>query len=236
MKIENDKLAPGLYLTPTPIGNMDDITLRAIKVLQKADVIACEDTRRTGQLLMALNIPAGKRLESYNDINEKTKSPVLISEVASGRSLALTTDAGSPGISDPGYRLVRTAIDAGIPVIPLPGPTAFVPALTASGLAVNDFRFFGFPPRKKGRATFFETLKVLDCTSILYESPFRAVKLAEDIVEYCGAERKVCFAREISKIFEEFIRGTADEVLTALKAKTAVKGEFTVIIEGVKCL
>lgn len=235
LHIEPIKLEPAIYLVPTPIGNLEDITIRALRVLASADVVACEDTRHTGNLLKQYGINANK-FDSFHEHNEKTKAAALVSLVEAGKSIALVTDAGSPGISDPGYRLVHQAIESGVGIVPLPGPTAFVPALTASGMAVDSFVFLGFPPQKKGRQTFMKHLAELEHTAILYESPYRAVKLAEEIVEYCGAERQVCFCREISKVFEEFIRGNASECLHQLSARQAVKGEFVVVVGGAKCL
>ena len=233
--IEPIKLAPAIYLVPTPIGNLEDITIRALRVLASADVVACEDTRHTGNLLKQYGINA-KKFDSFHEHNEKTKASALVSLVDSGKSVALVTDAGSPGISDPGYRLVHQAIESGAEIVPLPGATAFVPALTASGMAVDSFVFLGFPPQKKGRQTFMKALAEMQHTAILYESPYRAAKLAEEIVEYCGAARRVCFCREISKVYEEFIRGTAEECQRELSGRQSVKGEFVVIVGGAKCL
>lgn len=222
-----------LYLVPTPVGNMEDITQRALNVLRRADIIACEDTRRTGKLLQMLGIE-NKKMISYHEHNEKERSSQLVNEIKSGQNIALTTDAGTPAISDPGYRLVNAAIEENIEIISLPGATAFVPALAASGLPVHNFLFMGFPPLKKGRKTFFEKIAKEPYTVILYESPYRIEKIVKEIAEYCGADRNICLAREISKIHEEYIRGTADEVLEEIKKRKSLKGEFVVLIEGIK--
>lgn len=229
--MNQESIEPALYLVPTPIGNLEDITLRALKVLQNADIIACEDTRTTGQLLKLLNIKA-KAVESYHDHNEKTKSEYLVSKIIAGQSIALVSDAGSPVVSDPGYRLVQAAIQLGVKVVPLPGATAFVPALSASGLAVDEFCFLGFPPQKKGRKTFLERLSQIDMTIIVYESTHRIGKLVDELNEFCGAERNICIAREISKMYEEFIRGSLSEIKKNIQTKSNLKGEFVVLIEG----
>lgn len=232
-EIDNIKLEPSLYIVPTPIGNLDDITIRALKILSSADIIACEDTRHTGTMLKTLNIPH-KKLDSYHDYNEETKANLLVNEILSGRSVALVTDAGTPGISDPGYRIIRKAIEHNIKIISLPGPTAFIPALVSSGLPVNEFRFYGFPPAKKGRKTFLQEVANQKATSILYESPYKILKLIDELIQLCGPLRQVCIAREISKVYEEYIRGTLEECKQKLQGKTSIKGEFVVIIDGNK--
>ncbi|TAL70952.1 MAG: 16S rRNA (cytidine(1402)-2'-O)-methyltransferase [Bacteroidetes bacterium] len=222
-----------LYIVPTPIGNLDDITIRAMKILSSANIIASEDTRHTGTMLKALNIPH-KKLESYHEHNEEQKSSFLVNEILSRKSVALVTDAGTPGISDPGFRLIRKAIENNIKIISLPGPTAFIPALVASGLPVNEFHFFGFPPAKKGRKTFLQEVAKQKSTSILYESPYKILKLIEELIEFCGSDRQICIAREISKVFEEYIRGTLEECKQILQSKTAIKGEFVIILSRTK--
>lgn len=231
--IKKEKLASALFLVPTPIGNLEDITLRALKIISNADILACEDTRRTGLLLKHYSIHANK-LESYHEHNEKEKSDFLTDEIKKGKSIAIITDAGTPGISDPAYRIVQKAIEKKIEIIPLPGPTAFVPALVASGLPVNEFRFFGFPPQKKGRKSFIESLASVDCTMILYESPYRIPRLLLQLSEVLEKDRKICIAREISKLHEEFIRGDIQTLLDLMNQKNKVKGEFVVVIEGKK--
>ena len=171
-KLDNNKLMPGLYLVPTPIGNLGDITLRAIDILKKCDIIAAEDTRTAHQLLNHFDL-IKKTIISYYDQNESDRSPQLIKEIQSGKSIAIISEAGSPIISDPGYRIVQAAIKQNLHIEALPGPTAFVPALQLSGLACHNFAFYGFPPPKKNRNKFFENIKNNNMTSIIYESPFK---------------------------------------------------------------
>jgi 16S rRNA (cytidine1402-2'-O)-methyltransferase len=225
------KLEAAIYIVPTPVGNRDDITIRALKILSSTDIIACEDTRHTGTLLISYNIPHGK-LESYHEHNEEAKAVYLVNEILSGKSVALVTDAGTPGISDPGYRIIKKAIENSIKIISLPGATAFVPALVASGMAINEFHFYGFPPAKKGRKTFLEEVSKQKATSILYESPYKILKLMDELIELCGKQRQACIAREISKLYEEFIRGTLEECRASLTQKQAIKGEFVVVLKG----
>lgn len=224
------ELEPALYLVPTPIGNLEDISYRALKILVSADIIACEDTRNTASLLRKLGIHA-KQLTSYHEYNEREKSPQLAEAIKQGKSIALVSDAGTPALSDPGYRLINEAIDREVKVIALPGANALLPALSASGFATNEFIFMGFPPQKKGRQTFLKRVADRDCTVVLYESTHRIGKLINEIAEYCGADRKVCIAREISKMFEEYIRGTAEELQTIMATRKELKGEIVVVIE-----
>ncbi len=226
---ENGKL----YIVPTPIGNMEDITLRAIKVLAEVDKIACEDTRRTGMLLKHHSISA-KKLESYHEHNEKEKASILIKYLQEGKSIAVASDAGTPGISDPAYRLVVKCVENAIDVVSLPGASSTITALVASGLPTDQFRFFGFPPQKKGRQTFLQNLANSDCTSIIFESPYKIEKIIDELIKYCGVQRRICFARELTKVFEEYIRGTLIECKEALKSKSSIKGEFVIILEGKK--
>lgn len=220
---------PALYLVGTPIGNLEDITLRALRVLKEVDVIACEDTRQTQKLLNCYAIDT--RTTSYHEHNEKEKAAELVQQMRDGASVALVTDAGMPGISDPGYRLVTLAIREGVTVVPVPGASAFLTALVASGLATDSFRFGGFLPAKRGeRRTALEGMKTSTQTQVLYEAPHRIVEALEDVVEMMGAERPVVVAREVSKIHEEFLRGNAGEVLAALKSRKTVKGEITLLI------
>ncbi len=224
-----DDTSGKIYLVPTPIGNMGDITLRSLEILKLVDLIACEDTRHSGQLLKKLEI--SKRLVSYHDFNESSRAAQLLDEVRAGKSVAVITDAGSPGISDPAYRIVRTAIDNGVTVIPLPGASAIIPAITASGLPTDRFFFEGFLPHKSGaRRNRLEKLKELDHTLVFYESPHRIEKTIGDILEVLG-DRPMCLARELSKVYEEFIRGKASEVLAQIKRKP-VKGEIVLIVRG----
>src|SRR5262252_5937345 len=220
---------PALYLVGTPIGNLEDITLRALRVLKAVDVIACEDTRQTQKLLNHYTITT--RTTSYHEHNEMTKSAELVKEMQEGASVALVTDAGMPGISDPGYRLITLAIRHRVPVIPVPGASAFLAALVASGLPTDSFRFNGFLPAKRGeRRTTLESIKQSLRTQVFYEAPHRIVESLEDLVEVLGESRHVVVAREVTKIHEEFLRGSASEVLTMLKAREAVKGEITLLI------
>jgi 16S rRNA (cytidine1402-2'-O)-methyltransferase len=228
----NEKLQTGLYIVPTPIGNLEDVSRRAAYVLARADIVACEDTRHTGKLLKYLGIRA-KRLVSYHEHNEKSRSQNLTEEIIAGNSVALASDAGMPGISDPGYRLVQACIEREIKITPLPGPTAFVPALIASGLPFDKFTFLGFPPQKKGRRKFLNQAAENTVTTVFYESPYRVLKLMQGLAECCPGRRS-CVAREISKIHEEFIRGSVIEIAEELKSRESIKGEFVVIIEGRK--
>jgi 16S rRNA (cytidine1402-2'-O)-methyltransferase len=220
---------PALYLVATPIGNLEDITLRALRVLKEVDVIACEDTRQTQKLLNHYAIAT--RTTSYHEHNEMTKSAELVKQMQEGASVALVTDAGMPGISDPGYRLVALAIRHRVPVVPVPGASAFLAALVASGLPTDSFRFSGFLPAKRGeRRAALEAVKNSPRTQVFYEAPHRIVETLTDIVELLGDARHVVVAREVTKLHEEFLRGRAAEVLENLKARDAVKGEITLLI------
>ena len=220
---------PALYLVATPIGNLEDITLRALRVLKEVDLIACEDTRQTQKLLNHFAI--GTRTTSYHEHNEMTKSAELVKEMQEGASVALVTDAGMPGISDPGYRLIALAIRHHVPVVPVPGASAFLAALVASGLPTDSFRFSGFLPSKRGeRRTLLESVRNSPRTQAFYEAPHRIVEALEDVVEVLGESRHVVVAREVTKIHEEFLRGRASEVLADLKARATVKGEITLLI------
>ena len=220
---------PALYVVATPIGNLEDITLRALRLLKEVDVIACEDTRQTQKLLNHYAITT--KTTSYHEHNEMTRSAELVKDMQEGASVALVTDAGMPGISDPGYRLISLAIRHQVPVIPLPGASAFVAALVASGLPTDSFRFNGFLPAKRGeRRAALEGIKTSPRTQVFYEAPHRIVETLEDVVEVMGAERQVVVAREVTKIHEEFLRGRAAEVLASLKARETVKGEITLLI------
>lgn len=217
-----------LYLVPTPIGNLDDITLRAIKVLQEVDAILAEDTRTSGKLLKHLNI--SKPLQSYHIHNEHKAVEQLIVRMQNGETFALISDAGTPAISDPGFLLVREAIAADIDVNCLPGATAFVPALVNSGLPSDKFVFEGFLPHKKGRQTRLKILAEEERTIILYESPHRLIKCLEQLKEFCG-DRQVSVSRELTKMFEENARGTLSEIIAYFTEK-GVKGEFVIVLEG----
>ena len=222
-------LAPGLYLVATPIGNLEDITLRAVRVLKEADQIACEDTRQTQKLLNHYGISG--RTVSYHEHNELTRAPELVLDLEGGARVALVTDAGMPGISDPGFRLISLAIRHHIPVVPIPGASAFLAALVASGLPTDSFRFSGFLPPKSGqRRQMLESVKSSPRTQVFYEAPHRVKEAVEDVVEILGADRQLVIAREVTKIHEEFLRGQAGDVLAALNARADIKGEITLLI------
>ena len=219
-----------LYLIPTPVGNLEDMTFRAVRLLKEADLILCEDTRTSGLLLKHFEI-GGKRLMAHHKFNEHGTSGAIIERLRGGEMVCLITDAGTPGISDPGFYLVREAVEAGIEVQTLPGATAFVPALVSSGLPCDKFCFEGFLPQKKGRMTRLKELSREPRTMIIYESPRRVVKTLEQLSEVFGAERRISACREISKIHEESVRGTLTEVLEHFRANEP-KGEFVLIVEG----
>jgi len=218
-----------LYLVPTPLGNLKDITFRAIEVLQTVDVILCEDTRTSSKLLHHYNIQ--KPLSPYHQHNEHKITAHLVDQMKAGKTFALITDAGTPAISDPAFLLVRECVANEVKVECLPGATAFVPALVNSGLPSNSFVFEGFLPLKKGRQTKLKQLALEDRTIILYESPMRLVKSLEEFAVYFGADRQCCVSRELTKMFEENKRGTLQDVAAYFKAKT-VKGEIVVVIQG----
>jgi len=220
---------PALYLVATPIGNLEDITLRALRVLKEVDVVACEDTRQTQKLLNHYGIAT--RTISYHEHNEMTRSAELVKEMQEGASVALVTDAGMPGISDPGYRLISLAIRHHVPVVPIPGASAFLAALVASGLPTDSFRFSGFLPAKRGeRRAALEAIRTSPRTQVFYEAPHRIIEALSDVIEVLGNARHVVIAREVTKLHEEFLRGRAGEILAALKARDAVKGEITLLI------
>ncbi len=219
-----------LYIVPTPIGNLEDITLRALKVLAGVDAIAAEDTRTTKFLLDHYNIQ--KPLISFFSHNEQMRVPHIIGRLKSGESIALVSDAGTPGISDPAYSIITAAIENDILIVPLPGATAFIPALIASGLPTHSFVFEGFLPHKKGRKTRLERLSVEERTIVLYESPHRILKTLEDLQRHFG-DRKAVIGRELTKKFEEIKRGTLSSLLIDFSSRN-VKGEFVLVIEGKK--
>lgn len=217
-----------IYLVGTPLGNLEDITLRALRILREADLIACEDTRHTRRLLEHFEIR--KRLLSYHEHNEAQRATELAERALRGESIAVVSDAGMPGISDPGYRLVRAAIGAGINVVPVPGPVAIETALTASGLPTDSFRFQGFlPARKIQRRKALEAIADETATVVFYEAPHRVTAALRDVVEVLG-DRPVVVARELTKVHEEFLRGAASEVLEQLRTTEPVKGEITLLI------
>ncbi|MGE5326258.1 MAG: 16S rRNA (cytidine(1402)-2'-O)-methyltransferase [Deltaproteobacteria bacterium] len=219
---------PALYVVATPIGNLEDITLRALRVLRQVDAIACEDTRQTQKLLNHYGI--NTRSVSYHEHNEITRAPELIVDLENGARLAVVTDAGMPGISDPGFRLISLAIRHRIPVVPIPGASAFLSALVASGLPTDSFRFSGFLPSKRNqRRHLLDEIKNSPRTQVFYEAPHRIEEALEDVVERLGGSRHVVIAREVTKLYEEFLRGRADEVLEQVRARP-LKGEITLLI------
>ncbi len=218
-----------LYLVPTPVGNLEDITLRALRVLKEVDVVLAEDTRTTGMLLKHYDIKT--RLAAHHKFNEHQTANAFAARMAAGEVMALVTDAGTPGISDPGFMLVRACVEHGVTVQCLPGATAFVPALASSGLPCDRFCFEGFLPQKKGRATRLEQLREETRTMIFYESPYRVVKTLGQFCEVFGAERRCSVCREISKVYEESVRGTLSEALSHFTEKEP-RGEFVIVVEG----
>lgn len=222
-----------LYIVPTPIGNLQDITLRALSVLKEADAILAEDTRQTAKLLHHFSIE--KPMLSYHQHNEHKTLKNIIDRLTSGSTLALVSDAGTPGISDPAFLLVRECIREGIEVSCLPGPTAFVPALINSGLPAERFCFEGFLPHKKGRNTRLQALTEETRTIILYESPYRLLKTLEQLIQFLGPERQASISRELSKIHEENVRGSLETLFTYFSQKE-IKGEFVIIIQGLEKL
>jgi 16S rRNA (cytidine1402-2'-O)-methyltransferase len=226
-------LAPALYLVGTPIGNLEDITLRALRVLRDVSRIACEDTRQTQKLLNHFDIHT--KTTSYHEHNEVERAPELIARIQAGDSIALVTDAGMPAVSDPGQRLVTLAIENQVTVIPIPGASAFLSALVASGLGADNFQFHAFLPSKTGqRRQLIEKLKVSDRVHVFYEAPHRIVETLKDIAEILGPSRHVVVARELTKIHEEFLRGTAEEILEIAEARGEIKGEITLLIGEAK--
>lgn len=218
-----------LFIIPSPIGNLADITYRAVKVLETVELVLAEDTRTSGVLLRHYGIT--RPVTPYHQHNEHKVLQHLVQQLEAGKQMALLTDAGTPGVSDPGFLLVRECIRAGIPVECLPGATAFVPALVNSGIPMNRFAFEGFLPPKKGRHTLLTQLSTEERTMVFYESPHRLVKTLEDFMQYFGAARQCCVARELTKIFEENKRGSLQEVRDHF-AEKGVKGEIVIVVEG----
>ncbi|HLU94603.1 MAG TPA: 16S rRNA (cytidine(1402)-2'-O)-methyltransferase [Membranihabitans sp.] len=219
-----------LYLVPTPIGNLEDITVRALDVLKTVDYILAEDTRKTSILLRHYDIDA--RTTSYHQHNEKKKLQAVLSHLKEGKKVALVSEAGMPGISDPGFLLVRACIEEDIVVSSLPGPNALTSALVASGLPSDHFYFAGFLPHKKGRNKKWEDLASREETMIVYESPYRIDKFLMECEKYTGPDRLICIAREMTKIHEEYIRGTVSEIRSSLEDRDPLKGEMVVVIAG----
>lgn len=218
-----------LYIVPTPVGNLEDITLRAIRILKEVDFILAEDTRTSGILLKHLNI--SKPVSSFHIFNEHKRLAAIVAQLKEGKQAALVSDAGTPGISDPGFLLVRALVEEQVPVTCLPGPTAFVPALVVSGLPTDKFWFEGFLPQKKGRQTRIKHILTIPATVVLYESPHRISRLLTELVEWNAGDRKISISREISKHFEENLRGTVLELKHHFELHPP-KGEFVVCLEG----
>jgi 16S rRNA (cytidine1402-2'-O)-methyltransferase len=224
-----DHVQPGtLFIVSTPIGNLEDITYRAVKVLSAVDLIAAEDTRKTKILLSHYQL--SKPLVSYFSYNEQRRIPELISKLKSGSSVAVVSDAGTPGISDPAFRIIRAALEENLPVVAIPGPSAFLPALITSGLSLHRFAYEGFLPVKKGRKTFLQQLRNEDRTIILYESPHRLLRTLNDLLEVFG-DRRISVARELTKKFEEVVRGSISFVIQHFQ-RSQIRGEFVLVIEG----
>jgi 16S rRNA (cytidine1402-2'-O)-methyltransferase len=219
-----------LYVVATPIGNREDITLRALKTLRDVDLVVAEDTRKSGKFLSHHRIK--NRLVSYHEHNEKRRTPELLAKLLDGTTIALVSNAGTPGVSDPGYRLVAAAIENKISVIPVPGPSAATTAMSASGLPTDSFVFIGFSPKKKGkRLKFITELAAEPRALIFYESPKRVLAFLEEVVSHIG-DRPAVLAREMTKLHEEFIRGRVSEILETMKARPAIKGECTLLVAG----
>lgn len=224
-------LAPGLYLVATPIGNLEDITLRALRVLQSVDRIACEDTRQTQKLLNHFQIK--KPTVSYHQHNEVARTAEFLHDLRNGKRIAIVSDAGMPGIADPGSEMVAAAIAAGIAVYPIPGANAALSALIASGLSTESFTFHGFLPPKAGqRQSQIEALSFNGTTHIFYEAPHRIVETLEDVITVLGPQHPIAIARELTKLHEEHLRGPVSEVLATLKSREAIKGEFVLLLSG----
>jgi 16S rRNA (cytidine1402-2'-O)-methyltransferase len=218
-----------LYIVPTPIGNLEDITLRAIRVLKESDVILCEDTRTSGFLLKHLEVKAP--LWSHHKFNEHRTVELIAERILSGQKISLISDAGTPGISDPGFLLIRTCIEKGVEVECLPGATAFIPAIVNSGIPCDRFTFEGFLPQKKGRTKRIESLRDEEKTMVFYESPFRLLKLLQQLADTIGLERRASVSRELTKLHEETLRGSLGELIKHFESK-GVKGEIVVVVEG----
>ncbi|KXB48713.1 S-adenosylmethionine-dependent methyltransferase, YraL family [Bacteroidales bacterium KA00344] len=218
-----------LYIVPTPVGNMEDMTLRAIRILKEADLVLAEDTRTSGILLKHFDIK--NQMMSHHKFNEHGTTAGIIERLKAGQTIALISDAGTPGISDPGFYLAREAARAGITVQTLPGPTACIPAIVSSGLPCDRFCFEGFLPQKKGRQTHLESLKEETRTMVFYESPYRLLKTLTQFAEVFGGDRQVSVSREISKVYEEHVRGTLDDVVAHF-TETTPRGEIVIVLAG----
>jgi 16S rRNA (cytidine1402-2'-O)-methyltransferase len=227
-EMAEQKKSGTLYVVATPIGNLEDITYRAVRILKEADLIACEDTRHTAKLLHHYGID--KPTISYHNHNEATRAEELVAKLEQGLNIAQVSDAGMPGISDPGYRVIKLAIERGVQVVPIPGASALISALAAGGLPTDSFQFLGFLPAKSGqRRTLLETLRGSEQTTAVYEAPHRIAETMKDIVEILGSERSIVLARELTKMHEEFIRGSAEQIL-ARTQEHELRGEITLLI------
>ena len=220
-----------LILVPTPIGNLKDMTFRAVEALQNADLILAEDTRVSGMLLKHFSVETP--MTSYHQHNEHKVVQRYVQRLLNGETIALITDAGTPAISDPGFLIVREALEKGIAIESLPGATSIIPALVVSGLPADRFYMEGFLPHKKGRKTRLENIADRQETVVLMEPPYRLLKTLEQLVEYCGENRRVCVCRELTKIHEEHARGTLNEVLTDFRQRQSIKGEIVIVMEGI---
>lgn len=227
----NQRLEPALYLVPTPIGNREDITLRALRILASADILAAEDTRSLRRLLGMYQITP-PTVVSYHDRNEKERCRKLVEYILGGKSVAYCSEAGMPLVSDPGFRLVEHAIERGVPIVPLPGANAALTALIASGLPVHQFTFVGFPPHQKGRRAFIERIASLEQTVIIYESPYRINRLIRELIDACGPARWCVVARELTKLHESFYRGTLAEIAAQMESAIPLRGEFVILLQG----
>lgn len=225
------KEAGMLYIVPTPIGNLEDITLRALRILREVDVVACEDTRVTGRLLQLLGIDR-KRLISLHAHNESGRTAEIVAILREGVAVALVSDAGTPGISDPGGLLIAEVIAHGLTIVVLPGPNAAITALVGSGFMLKSFHFEGFLPAKKGRRTRLDQLRRIESVIVLYESPHRLKKTILELQETFGPDRRVAIARELTKIYEEFLRGTLAQIVHELEERTVIKGECVIVIDA----
>ena len=231
LSADSAPLPPGLYVVATPIGNLEDITLRALRILRGVDLIACEDTRHTQKLLNHFGIKTPT--QSYHEHNEAAQAQVLMERVAAGERVALVSDAGMPGISDPGERVIRAMVERGLNVVAIPGPSAVVTALVASGLPTERFHFVGFLPARSGeRRSALEHLAEMEETLVFYEAPHRIGEMLRDLEQVFGSDRRVVIARELTKLHEEFLRGTVSELSAELARRSTSKGEFTVIVGG----
>lgn len=232
--INEYSLKPGLYIIPTPIGNMMDISLKTLYLLESMDYLACEDTRSTGKILQYFELNK-KKMFAYHDHNESDKVDYIIDLIQKGNKVGLVSEAGTPLISDPGFRITNKVIELKLHLEVIPGATAFIPALILSGFSTHHFTFMGFPPVKKNRKKFLKSIADSTNTIILYESPYKIVKLLNDLSTILEPVRKISISRELTKVYEETIRGSIMEISNLFNSKQSIKGEFVVVIEGKQC-